>query len=639
MLQRRPWRSWSKPLGMVFAVAALYVVTARLGLTLALPPAKKATAVWPPSGIALAAVLLAGPRVWPGIWLGAFGANVWDFFAPATAFPLAAHLGVSGSIATGSTLQALLGAALLRRWTGGRSPLDRARSVFRFVGVALLMCLVAATVGVTTLCLAGFAPWANYGFNWWTWWLGDAVGVIVVTPLVLAWSTPPRLAGEPWRLAEAWLLLGVVLTVGLGVFGGWNPGGIGTSFLAYLTVPPLVWAAFRFGQHGATATLLLISGMAVWGTAGGQGPFLRDTLNESLLLLQTFVAVLTVTALALAAVLAERRRAAEELKDLEMQYEDLYEKAPDLYVSVDAATARITRCNQTLVAATGYAKAEVLGRPLLELYHPACREEALRAFQASATTGELNHPELRLRRKDGGTLDVSVNVSAARDEQGRVRSIRTIWRDIGEQKRLEARFRASFESAPTAMVMIEASGRIVLVNAETERLFGYRREELLGQPVEVLVPERFLGAHPDMRAAFCAAPQARRMGAGRDLFGRCKDGSEVPIEIGLNPIATDEGLFVLSAIVDISQRKRAEDAKVSLIAQLQRALSEIKTLRGLIPICAWCKKIRNDAGFWQQIEAYVRDHTEAQFTHGICPECATKLKVAISRKDPNDRVP
>lgn len=160
MSQSQPVRSWSKHLVIVFALAALYVVTARLGLTLALPPENKATAVWPPSGIALAAVLLVGSRVWPGIWLGAFVANVWDFFDPANAFSLAAHLVVSCGIAVGSTLQALLGAAPLHRWIGGQSPLDRARSVFQFVGVALLMCLVASTIGVTTLCVAGFAAWA-----------------------------------------------------------------------------------------------------------------------------------------------------------------------------------------------------------------------------------------------------------------------------------------------------------------------------------------------------------------------------------------------------------------------------------------------------------------------------------------------
>src|SRR5206468_3366780 len=113
-------------------------------------------------------------------------------------------------IAVGSALQALLGASLLHRWIGSNNPLDRVRRVFQFVGIVPLMCLVASTVGVTTLVLAGFSHWVDYGFNWWTWWLGDTVGILVVTPLALSWTKPPRLDREPRRLAEAGLLLGLL---------------------------------------------------------------------------------------------------------------------------------------------------------------------------------------------------------------------------------------------------------------------------------------------------------------------------------------------------------------------------------------------------------------------------------------------
>jgi PAS domain S-box-containing protein len=125
-------------------------------------------------------------------------------------------------------------------------------------------------------------------------------------------------------------------------------------------------------------------------------------------------------------------------------------------------------------------------------------------------------------------------------------------------RRAEVSFRAVVESAPSGMVMIDRRGKIVLVNKETERLFGYSRLELLGQPIEKLVPERFRGGHPGFRADFFAHPQTRAMGAGRDLYGVRKDGVEIPVEIGLNPIETDEGLFVLASVVDITERKRAE---------------------------------------------------------------------------------
>jgi integral membrane sensor domain MASE1 len=315
MSRLRPLPPWANPLILVLATTALYVVTARLGLTLALPPENKATAVWPPSGIALAAILLAGYRIWPGVWLGAFLANLWDYFGPANSHSFGTHFAVSSGIAAGSTFQALLGAFLLHRWVSNPISFDRSRNGFLFVGVTLLACLVAATVGVATLVLAGFAPRAAIGFAWWTWWLGDTTGILLVTPLILSWSKRPLFTWKSRQLAEAVLLIALLSGVGLFVFGGWSPWGIVTGSLTYMIVPLLVWATFRFAHHGATGSLLLVSSIAVWGTAQGHGPFVQATLNESLLLLQTFVGVLAMTTLALASILAERRHAQQAWAD------------------------------------------------------------------------------------------------------------------------------------------------------------------------------------------------------------------------------------------------------------------------------------------------------------------------------------
>lgn len=290
--------------------------TARIGLLLAIPPAYKASAVWPPSGIALAVVLLWGNRVWPGIWIGAFAANVADYFLSKTGFSLSSHASVAAAIATGSTLQALLGAWLLTRWVGQANFLSRGQDVLRFFAVACAACLVAATVGIASLVLFGFAGVDGVGIAWLTWWLGDAVGIVLVTPAVLVWARAHRQQSAVW--VEGIALIAVLALVGYLVFADGFANKAFSASLAFLTVPLIVLATFRFGRYGATASLLLFSGLAIWGTADGRGPFVFSTSAESLLSLQTFAGIISLTALSLAAVLSERRTE-ERMKSLAIE--------------------------------------------------------------------------------------------------------------------------------------------------------------------------------------------------------------------------------------------------------------------------------------------------------------------------------
>ena len=160
---------------------------------------------------------------------------------------------------------------------------------------------------------------------------------------------------------------------------------------------------------------------------------------------------------------------------------------------------------------------------------------------------------------DGVKFWASIVITAMSDAAGTATGFCVVVRDLGDNSLGAQHFRLAIEAAPTGMIVTDAAGRIVLVNAHIEKLFGYARAELTGQPVELLVPPRFRGAHPSARSAFFRAPHARMMGAGRDLYGLRKDGQEVPIEIGLNPLETPEGVFVLSSIVDITERKRASE--------------------------------------------------------------------------------
>ncbi len=163
-------------------------------------------------------------------------------------------------------------------------------------------------------------------------------------------------------------------------------------------------------------------------------------------------------------------------------------------------------------------------------------------------------------RKNGTSFPVAYTCTPMRNDAGKIVGAIVVFRDITASKRAEEQIRRIVDAAPSGIVLMGRDGRIAMINLMTEKLFGYSRDELIGRPVEILVPERFRAAHPGHWQAFFNAPRARPMGAGRDLFGRRKDGSEFPVEIGLNPIATQEGVMILSSIVDITERKLAEES-------------------------------------------------------------------------------
>lgn len=285
--------------GLILALAVVYFAAAKAGLALAVVN-PSATAVWPPAGIALAAFLTFGPRVWPGIAMGAFLANA----------TTAGSLATSAGIAVGNTLEGLVGAWLVNRFAGGRNALRRASHVFRFVALAAgLSTLVSATIGVTSLSLGGFVPWREYGNVWTTWWLGDAVGDLVVAPPLLLWATGkrPRWPRHPVQAVGAGLLFAATTVAYFAGIGAPN------APIEWLWIPVVVWVSYSFGSRAAATTVLALSAITVWGTLRGLGPFVLPSANLSLLLLQAFLGVVAVVALTLSAVVSARERTLREL--------------------------------------------------------------------------------------------------------------------------------------------------------------------------------------------------------------------------------------------------------------------------------------------------------------------------------------
>jgi PAS domain S-box-containing protein len=248
----------------------------------------------------------------------------------------------------------------------------------------------------------------------------------------------------------------------------------------------------------------------------------------------------------------------EVLETERQRYLQLFEFAPDGFLVTDIHGV-IREANRAAGSLLRMDRDFLVGKPVALFVRPGSQSAFRQHLARLQTQDEVQGWEVPLDLRTGKRIHAAMDVTVLRSAWA-VPTLYWTIRDISERKRLEARFRAAVEAAPAAMMMIDSAGSIVLVNTETERLFGYARQELLGRGVEVLVPERFRGEHPRLRSQFFASPEARRMGAGRDLFGLRKDGSEFPVEIGLNPIETEEGLFVLAAILEITERKRNEDA-------------------------------------------------------------------------------
>jgi signal transduction histidine kinase/ActR/RegA family two-component response regulator len=277
----------------------IYIVVGRFSLELA-SLHKSASPVWPPAGIALALLLTLGYWMWPAIFLGAFVVNLIN---PPSAGSVLPCLG----IATGNLLEAVCGAWLINRFAGGTRVFDRPQGVFKFALATIVSALVSASFGVTSLALARLADWANYGVIWSTWWLGDAAGALVVAPLLLLWSIK---SGREWKRREiievGFLLLLLFLLAQL-VFGGWISLSLRNYPISFICGPIVIWTAFRFTQRETATGIFILSAIAIWGTLRGFGPFIMGTENQSLLTLQAWTAVLTVTALALSSGMVERR--------------------------------------------------------------------------------------------------------------------------------------------------------------------------------------------------------------------------------------------------------------------------------------------------------------------------------------------
>jgi PAS domain S-box-containing protein len=264
------------------------------------------------------------------------------------------------------------------------------------------------------------------------------------------------------------------------------------------------------------------------------------------------------------------------LESLETRFRRTVEASPNLAIFMLDLDGNVSGWTDEAERFASYGANEIVGRHISAMFTENDRRlgKPLELLETARTKGRGTSEGWRMR-KDGSRFWAIVIVDAIHDANGNLLGFVNVTRDMSRERRPDDRFRQVVESAPNAMVLVNADGCMEMVNTAAELVFGYGREEMLGQPVEMLVPPRSRDAHLGLRGAFLASPQTRPMGAGRDLYALRKDGSEFPVEIGLNLIETNEGILILSAIVDITDRKQKEERVASALKEKDLMLGEI----------------------------------------------------------------
>jgi signal transduction histidine kinase/ActR/RegA family two-component response regulator len=311
-----PFRSSRSYAVELLAIGLAYFVFAKVGLALAsIHPS--ASPIWPPTGLALAVVMLRGYRVWPAIFLGAWLANA----------TTAGSVYTASAIALGNTLESLVGGYLISRWSDGPRTFDTPAGVAKFALIALLAATpISATIGVGSLALAAYADPPRIASTWLTWWLGDLAGALVITPVIVLWAQSSFRSLARRQLLETGAVIAAAAAVGLLAFSPLIEQTPNRDPLGFLAVLPLMWAGLRRGQRDTATVALVLSGFALWGAMAGEGPFVRSTLNDSLLLLIMYMISTSVPTLALSADVAVHKRTERNLREVHSQLDRIVQQ-------------------------------------------------------------------------------------------------------------------------------------------------------------------------------------------------------------------------------------------------------------------------------------------------------------------------
>lgn len=585
------------------AVAAAYVIAAWVGFRLAFV-AEQVTTVWAPTGIAQAALLLWGPVLWPAIWLGAFLANA------ITEAPLWTAAGV----ATGNTLEAIAAVSILRRVPGFDPTFQRIRDVVAFIGVgAMFSTTISATVGVTTLCAGAVQPWSRFSQLWAEWWFGDALGALVVGPVILTLARAPTASSRRGLVETGVLLLGAAMTTQV-VFGHVFGAAIGSHPLEFVIFPFVIVAAVRRGPAATALVVFCASGLTIWNTMRGAGPFAGTETRENLILLQTFMGVLAATGLVLAAAIAERRTserrraAAYAVGEALGRAASLTQAAPAILKGIAAnlewqiaalwlidEQAQRLRCaavwtgdSPSTAAFSAATKATVFpsGVGL-----PGRVWAAGTAVWIHDVVHDTNFPRAPIAKKVGvhGAFAFPIRLNEevlgviecfhrhiVTPDADLLRTMSTVGNQIGQfigRKRVETavlaeqrRTRAILDTALDAIIGMDHQGIITDFNPAAERIFGYEAAHVVGRELaDLLIPHQLRQQHRTGLNRYLATGDGPFIDRRIETTAYHADGREFPVEVAITRVSHDGPPRFTGFVRDLTAQAKAEREREQLL--------------------------------------------------------------------------
>ena len=414
-------------------VGAAYFVLASVSLTLA-SLHSSAMPIWPPTGLALAAILLRGLRVWPAIFAAAFAVGVPTDITDATA---ADSFVLSLGVAAANTLEAIVGGYLINVWSQGRKTFDTPARVTKFALVGLgPSTMIGAIVGAGSLYFAGDVDWGNLIAIGARWWLRDAAGALVITPAVVLWAIADFRAFNLDKVLASGATIVAACAVDLIAFSPLMEQSVNRSALAFLAALPLLWAALRCGGRDTATAVLILACFAAWGTLAGGGPFAGATPDDAFLLLIAFMLCISVVSLALSAHVAVRKRTEAKLRQQEHILRAMFSQSVVGIAQIDTA-GRFTLVNNGFCGIVRRPAPELLQMPIQDLTEPDDLPYIRNLIEQAIDTGEGFVVETRNVLPDGSRLWVRNNVSAITDRNGAVRHLMVVAEDVTNRRRAE----------------------------------------------------------------------------------------------------------------------------------------------------------------------------------------------------------